>query len=717
MNQNQTLQTLEDIIHLIRTLDNANDADDSMDIKMRLKNLINDAHEDRIISDDMYNAYDELFQTELRTGFLNVEALYNITVKNYEKVKGANDKMAESLNWDSNLPQEDEVKNSKDVLQELLGAMDMYHTAFSERNNMLDAQEEFCRVGKIIKRELPKNKINEETAKELMKPLQIMKNNMFDPRKQEEAYDAFKSIIIQELARENEKEGPEQSKEGQEQAREGVLSSAGTVLGRAITSTVKALKKINDKIEEGAKRAANEFDKEQATHAQQAQGAVPTEELAKQQRKEDVSQESEETLKHEDAAQKQQGPKTKEEALANLREALDKYNEDRNDLDKWRKYWAALHEPVLKDFAKKYFENGEKLQKSGAGEDELYKQAVEMIDKELGHDIKQEAKQQMQGAVPGKELGKKQEQKDLAPEMKRDTGAKEQQHEPQTKAEALQKLKELYANRYEARLNSKLNPGNLNRAFFAEMENNPMLKDVAKKYFDLYAQSIEGGIHRDGWFYYKAKEMINNELAKELGQEIQPEDKKISALLDVLYMSDSLQVDKAADKEAYDRMKSALQKLVDDKVISQEMMRDYQEIFDDEGRLHPTGAQVMKLENAILGQLDKLESENEKQQRQGKGKIVEPQQNVKEDPTQAQVKPEELIKAAEQQEKVDKKETILPGAQDKPRESELANKMQNKDVSPKPEDLMQREDLKQEKEPSEDMTAKKQEVLKKIENS
>ncbi|MBR4806788.1 MAG: hypothetical protein IKZ64_03100, partial [Alphaproteobacteria bacterium] len=97
MNQNQTLQTLEDIIHLIRTLDNANDADDSMDIKMRLKNLINDAYKDRIISDDMYNAYDELFQTELRTGFLNVEALYNITVKNYENVNGVVPYQGESL--------------------------------------------------------------------------------------------------------------------------------------------------------------------------------------------------------------------------------------------------------------------------------------------------------------------------------------------------------------------------------------------------------------------------------------------------------------------------------------------------------------------------------------------------------------------------------------------------------------------------------------------
>ena len=707
--ENRTLIALNEyrnLIKQIREADNEGDGFAKMELLTKLSETIDNDSEDKIIPEKIVEInYDSDATVDDMENYIN-------------QIEDAYEQVNKSLDWNTaDFKDSGDNKDSKDVLQDIKNLMDTYMGTYSKNEGMMSAVEEFSAIGNAIKHALEEKKISTTTALLLTEPLNHMKDHMFDSNRQEEEAAIFYDILNKRLSREDEKEGPEQSKEGQEQAREGVLSSAGTVLGRTVEFAIKAIKKINEKIEEGAQRAADEYDKEQAIHAQQAQGAVPTEELAKQQRKEDVSQESEETLKHEDAAQKQQGPKTKEEALANLREALDKYNEDRNDLDKWRKYWAALHEPILKDFTEKYFENGEKLQKSGAGEDALYKQAVEMIDKELGHDIKQESKQQMQGAVPGKELGKKQEQKDLAPEMKRDTGAKEQQHEPQTKAEALQKLKDLYAKRYDARLNSSANQANTNIDFFAEMENNPMLKDVAKKYFDLYGQSKAGGVRRDGWFAYKAKEMINNELAKELGQEIQPEDKKISALLDVLYMSDSLQIDKVADSEAYDRMKSALQKLADDKVISPEIMRDYQAIFDAEGRPHLTGAQVMHLENAILGQLDKLESENEKQRQNGKGKIVEPQQNVKEDPTQAQVKPEELIKAAEQQEKVDKKETILPGVQDKPRESELANKMQNKDVSPKPEELMQREDLKQEKEPSEDMTAKKQEVLKKIENS
>ena len=98
MNENQTLDTLEEIIHLIQALDNVYDYDSSMDIKMRLKRVINDAYEDRIISDDMYREYDGLFETELRTGYLNVEALQEITVRNHKIVEEANDKIANSLN-------------------------------------------------------------------------------------------------------------------------------------------------------------------------------------------------------------------------------------------------------------------------------------------------------------------------------------------------------------------------------------------------------------------------------------------------------------------------------------------------------------------------------------------------------------------------------------------------------------------------------------------
>jgi hypothetical protein len=880
MNENQTLDTLEEIIHLIRALDNVYDYDSSMDIKMRLKRVINDAYEDRIISDDMYREYDGLFETELRTGYLNVEALQEITVRNHKIVEEANDKIANSLNWDSNQAQEDEINDSKDVLQELAEAMDRYYSAFSERYNMLDAQEEFCRVGKIIKRALPENKITEKTAKELMEPLQIMKNNMFDPRKQDEAYNTFKDTIARKMDRENEKEGPQQSMAGQEQSQEGVLSSAGTIIGRAIEGVANAFKKINDKIEEDAQRAADEYDKEQAktlspeqikafenmkndilrrykrakhyadifsksemyyvsgpAYAATAQELEPlakiaegidlnksydednmlkfsqqfketmaalpeqqkklesvnfafddvfenlsgldnsmnqffseigldqepkaqkkeaekaasdkekdypnvaqeqkikqpesqvrqqdpkakapeqdvlqqataeqtktqeeqmvretahTPDLSKKEEAKDIAQEPEDLLRREDIQAKteqQQDPQTREKALENLREALDKYNEDRNDLDKWRKYWDALHEPVLQDFTEKYFAEGEKLQKAGAGEDALYKQAVEMINKELGPNTKQEVKQQLQGAASEEKLAKKPMAKDIAPEMRRDADAKEQQHGPQTKAEALQKLKDLYAKRYDARLNSSANQANTNIDFFAEMENNPMLKDVAKKYFDLYGQSKAGGVRRDGWFAYKAKEMINNELAKELGQEIQPEDKKISALLDVLYMSDSLQIDKVADSKAYDRMKSALQKLADDKVISPEIMRDYQAIFDAEGRPHLTGAQVMHLENAILGQLDKLESENEKQRQNGKGKTVEPKES------------QQQVKDKEQQDKFNfnmgqKGPVDQPANQETPHTADLSKKQEVKDVSQKPADLMQREEAQKDK--------------------
>ncbi|MBO4745518.1 MAG: hypothetical protein J5613_00405, partial [Alphaproteobacteria bacterium] len=554
-----------------------------------------------------------------------------------------------------------------------------------------------------------------------------------------EAYDAFKSIIIQELARENEKEGPEQSREGQEQTREGILSSAGTVLGRAITSTVKALKKINDKIEDGAKRAADEYDKEQAKL--QEQGAVPAQELAKQQRKEDVSQESEETLKHEDAAQKQQGPKTKEEALAKLREALDKYNEDRNDLDKWRKYWNALHEPILKDFAKKYFENGEKLQKNGAGEDALYKQAVEMIDNELGKQdkfnfnmgqqrpVKQPDKKQQnkfdfnmgqkspveqpapQETPHTADLSKKQEAKDIAPEMKREEHANDQK--PQTKAEALQKLKEELA-KYDAMLWAWGYPDGsyAERRKYAEdtgnsywnAYGNPLLHDFEIDFFKKTRSSNPG----EGLRHYMLNEMIKQELAKETGQKIEPgpQDAKIKALADILGMVNH----DYEDNLGYDKIKSAVQKMAEDKVISDDIVQDLQKIFDSKNYGTHGYQKVHDLEGVLMKHLYELESENEKQRQNGKGKTVEPKES------------QQQVKDKEQHDKFNfnmgqKGPVDQPVPQETLHAADLSKKQEAKDVSQKPADLMQREDVKQEKTQSEDMQARKQEVLKKIENS
>ena len=61
VNENRTIEELEHFRRLIADLDNASDFDDTMDVLIRLKKAINDALEDKLISEQMYRDYQEVF--------------------------------------------------------------------------------------------------------------------------------------------------------------------------------------------------------------------------------------------------------------------------------------------------------------------------------------------------------------------------------------------------------------------------------------------------------------------------------------------------------------------------------------------------------------------------------------------------------------------------------------------------------------------------------
>ena len=452
---NRTIDELDYIRRLIADLNNAYDFDDSMDILIRLRNTVNDAATDKVISEQMYNEFAEVFNNNGRGLGLNTEELAQIADKWLYYVGDADDRMSKSVEFNAGLFDSDMHKDdSKDVLAQIMEALDKYVAAYSETNGALNAVDEFCVIGEIIKDAVDKDKLTNKTASALMEPLTQMKNNMFNPTIQNDAYDEFKRIIDEGLALEDEKGPQEQSKEQQND--ENILSSAGTVLERAVDGVVKGLNKINKVIDERAQKVAGEYEK-----SQQASDANPEQELAKQQRAQDVTQKPEDLIKREELAKKEKNkPKTEEEALLQLRDAINQYRAVKNDKSasyaKLREvreaYNDAIDNPLLHEFKRDFYTKH--ATRSSDVDMVAYNQAkmLEIIDKELGQKSNQveQAQQTQQIRTPdialhGADLSKKQEEnkdaaqktedlikrEDTVQNKKSNDGAKEQTQEQQ----------------------------------------------------------------------------------------------------------------------------------------------------------------------------------------------------------------------------------------------------------------------------------------------
>ena len=287
---NKTIDALDNIRRLIAELDNG--YVDFMDVLMRLRSAVNDAASDKVISEHMYSDFDRVFEDHIRGLGLDTDELANIANKWIYYVDDADRQMSESVDFNFGLFDSDMHKNdSKDVLHQIMQALDRYVAAYSETNGALNAVDEFCEIGKIIKDAVGQDKLTNKTADALMEPLKQMKDNMFNPNIQNDAYDEFKRIIDEGLSREDEKSPQEQSQE--QQNGETILSSVGNVLGRAVDAAVNGIKT--------AKTVIKEQDK-----AQQASGANPEQELVKKQENKDVTQKPADLMQREEENRRKQ---------------------------------------------------------------------------------------------------------------------------------------------------------------------------------------------------------------------------------------------------------------------------------------------------------------------------------------------------------------------------------------------------------------------------
>ena len=105
MEENKTLECLDNISRLI-TIWSQEDYDlDKMDALLKLKQAIIDAHDDKIISKQMYNDYAELFENNQAGIGLSDENLQNVVNRHLQMVENADEEMTKSLRLPENKAQ------------------------------------------------------------------------------------------------------------------------------------------------------------------------------------------------------------------------------------------------------------------------------------------------------------------------------------------------------------------------------------------------------------------------------------------------------------------------------------------------------------------------------------------------------------------------------------------------------------------------------------
>lgn len=625
MNENRTIEELERFRRLIADLDNVSD----------FEKAVNDAFEDKLISEQMYRDYQEVFDNHRRGMGLHPQDLQEIVSRHLNQVDDAVDQMTKSITLDTNAVETQAEGDSEEYLQAIKDAMERYANAYAagEHNGALSAVDEFSEIGDTIKKAVSENKLTPVTADELIVPLQKMKDNLFDKAKQNEAYDLFQQIITEKMSRQKENQN--------QNAEEKTDNTTGSVLGNIIDGVARGLSAINQKFEERAKAAADEHDEQQVQQSQ-TPSAPQESTLEKKQRNQDVhSVKPKDLMAREDKVQKKD-PQTKEEALWKLKDLWSELNRARQDWvenqtvdrlkksnDLWTKFHEALRNPLLEDFVQEYDSVKGPLVNGLKNYDVIQQKIDRAIQKsqserhaaeqaELQNDVPQPGvkKDLFSGFnMGGNPYASASEKKKVVQEPIEVMQKEDNVHtDSQTKKDALLKLKDALAKR-QANMwgwNGHTETYRETRKVYDDAFNNPLLHDFVLKYLKDPSISSGKGL---GYRGYMLRQMIDKELAKESGNEINPKDQnpKIQALIDVLGMVDYHDFDASVN-----RMKSALEKLVKDKVISPEMMHDYEDVFakynaDNAGK-NVSYLTTHDLEGLIEKQLYDLDSKSPKQE-------------------------------------------------------------------------------------------------------
>ena len=579
VNENRTIEELEHFRRLIVDLDNASDFDDTMDVLIRLTKAINDALEDKLISEQMYRDYQEVFDNHRRGMGLHPQDLQEIVSRHLNQVDDVIEQMTKSITLDTNAVETQEKEDSEEYLQAIKDAMERYANAYAagEQNGALSAVDEFSEIGDTIKKAVSENKLTPVTADELIGPLQKMKDNLFDKAKQNEAYDQFQQIITEKMSRQKEKQN--------QNAEEKTDNTTGSVLGNIIDGVARGLSAINQKIEERAKAAADGHDEQQAQQSQ-APSAPQESTLEKKQQNRDVySVKPKDLMAREDKVQKKD-PQTKEEALWKLNDLWSELNRARQDWvenqtvdrlkksnDLWTKFHEALRNPLLEDFVQEYDSVKGSLV-NGLKNYDVIQQKIDRAIQKAQSERHATEQAELQNDVPQQSV-----KKDLF---------------------------------------SGFNMGGNSHASASEKKP----KNIVQEPIEVMQK--EDNVHTDSQIYDldskspKQEQKVERQSKQDNAQGKNPKtnDEIIDSLAGVLKHHND------RDPDSFRKMMFEIRDLSEKGMLPEDMKQEYRAIFERVKEIGPEGSRdgANRLNKTILGQIDDLEKQGKKKQEPGKQK-------------------------------------------------------------------------------------------------
>lgn len=213
----KTLDILEEIYQATKQLGDSYEEEGGLlnDVSLRavrwLEDVIQEAQEKDLISKDMAEDYQEALRDIMQNNgdsydntVERIQNLKDINNKHYEDIKEFDEKSKESLDLDNvEVHNSDkEIKNSNDTLDYIKGLMQRYQSTYDSLGAM-GATDAFYRIGNEIKAALKRNGIDKETAKKLIKPLEDMRDNIFDENLQKQKMQEFYNAVESSFSKGN----------------------------------------------------------------------------------------------------------------------------------------------------------------------------------------------------------------------------------------------------------------------------------------------------------------------------------------------------------------------------------------------------------------------------------------------------------------------------------------------------------------------------------
>lgn len=223
---------------------------------------LEDAENDKQISKQMADKYKELLDEFNYDTGNKIQELLTLNSNYQQDVEAADKKLENSLGIVGDVMQWQDDNDDKTALAEVQNLMGLFEQSYNDKG-ALNSVDALCKVGDAIKKGLEDKKISRKTAEELMKPLNEIKDNMFDEQLCDKKIREFKESLQSAMEKDGKEKGDQENTQPQST---NIITDAAVLarnIGKTAVNIAKGIKEANKKIDEKAEKAAAEYDKEQ----------------------------------------------------------------------------------------------------------------------------------------------------------------------------------------------------------------------------------------------------------------------------------------------------------------------------------------------------------------------------------------------------------------------------------------------------------------------